>query len=151
MACTNRSSGWPGCRWGRGPDWTTTGVIRPVTEIKRSVPIAVDDLSGLRANQMFFDAAFANQPARAPVRCGATVVDLARWEPAIRYRQDAAEPGGLVGQLWLDPTHCGIRAGSAKRPQAHAAFHGLQIEGFDHDVAIAARQLRGELVGGFLS
>ena len=33
MACTNQRCGWAGYRWGRGPDWATTGVIRPVTEV----------------------------------------------------------------------------------------------------------------------
>ena len=46
MACTNQRCGWPGYRWGRGPDWATTGVIRPVTEIQRSVDVTVDDFTG---------------------------------------------------------------------------------------------------------
>ena len=31
----------------------------------------------------------------------------------------------------------------------HARFHGSHVEVFDHDVAVGARQLGGELVGGF--
>jgi hypothetical protein len=66
MACTNRL-GWPGNRWGR-PDWTTTGVIRPVTEIARSIVITVDDLAGLWTYQVLVDAPRAEQPARGAVR-----------------------------------------------------------------------------------
>lgn len=84
MACTNRG-GWPGCRWGRGPDWTTTGVIRPVTEIQSSVSVAVDYLARYRAEQVFVDAALALQPARCAVGAGAAVVDLAGGKPAVRH------------------------------------------------------------------
>jgi hypothetical protein len=41
-------------------------VIRPVTEITRSIAVAVDDFTGDRAHQVFVDAAFADQPARVP-------------------------------------------------------------------------------------
>jgi hypothetical protein len=34
-------------------------VIRPVTEIARRIMIAVHDVTGLRAHQVFVDAAFA--------------------------------------------------------------------------------------------
>jgi hypothetical protein len=123
-------------------------VIRPVTEIERSVAVAVDDFTGGRADQVFVDAAFADQSARRAVWCDAAVVDLAGGKPAIRHRQHTAETGGLVSQLRLDQTHGGIGDRPAKRPPAHTAFHGRQIEGFDHEVAIAARQLGGELMGG---
>ena len=89
MACTNRF-GWPGCQWGRGPDWATTGVIRPVTEITRSIVIAIDDFTGLWAHQLFVDPVLADQTAWPTVRCGATVVGLAGGKPAIRNRQRAA-------------------------------------------------------------
>jgi hypothetical protein len=148
MACTNRF-GWPGYRWGRGPDWTTTGMIRPVTEIRRSVSIPVDDLTSEWADQVFVDPPVADQPTRRAVRLGASVVDLAGGKPAIRHCEHRAMAGGLVGQLRPDRAHCGIGHRPAKRPPAHTAFHGLQIEVFDHDVAIAARQLGGELMGGF--
>src|ERR1700694_3274275 len=107
MACTNRF-GWPEYRWSRGPDWATTGVIRPVTEITRSVSIAVDDFAGLRTHQQLVDASFADQPARGAVRCGAAVVDLAGREPTVRHDQLAAIAGGLVGQHRPDQTHRGI-------------------------------------------
>lgn len=148
MACTNRG-GWPGCRWGRGPDWTTTGVIRPVTEIQSSVSVAVDYLARYRAEQVFVDAALALQPARCAVGAGAAVVDLAGGKPAVRHRQHAAALGRFVSQLRRDQTHCGIGDRSAKRPPAHAAFHRGHVEVFDHDLAIGARQLGGELVGCF--
>jgi hypothetical protein len=67
MVCTNRW-GWPGYRWGRGPNWATTGVIRPVTEIERSVSVAVDDFTGVWADQLLVDATLADQPARGAVR-----------------------------------------------------------------------------------
>ena len=86
--CTNRWFSWPGYRCGRGPDWTTTGVIRPVTEIESTVSIAVDEFTGLRADQLV-DAPLADQPTRRAVRLVATMVDLARREPAIRHRQHA--------------------------------------------------------------
>src|SRR5208337_2169543 len=149
MACANHCGGWPGYRWGRGPDWTTTGVIRPVTEIKRSIAISVNVLTSEWAHQLLVDVPLTDQPARRAVRLNAAVVDLARWEPAIHHRQRRAVTGGLVGQLRLDRTHRGIRNRPAKRPPAHTAFHGGHVEVFDHDVAIAARQLGGELVGGF--
>src|ERR1700737_3501621 len=136
MACTNRF-GWPGYRWGRGPDWTTTGVIRPVTEIKRSIAIAVNDFSGLRANQLFVDVSLADQPARRAIGCGVAVVDLAGRKPAIRDRQHAAETGGLVSQLRLDQTYCGVGDRPAEPPTAHPEFHGGHVEVFDHEVAIA--------------
>ncbi len=61
MACTNRF-GWPGYRWGGGPDWATTGMIRPVTEIQRSVPVTVNDFPAEGAHEVFVDATFADQP-----------------------------------------------------------------------------------------
>src|SRR3954451_23354523 len=97
MACTNRC-GWPGYRWARGPDWTTTGVIRPVTEIKRCVAIAVDNFVGARTHQQLVDAPFAGQPARRAVGCRAAVVDLAGREPTIRHCEHRAMAVGLVGQ-----------------------------------------------------
>ena len=66
MACTNRRCGWPGYRWGRGPDWTTTGVIRPITEIQGSVAVAVDDLARGRADQVFVDATLPFRRHGAP-------------------------------------------------------------------------------------
>src|SRR5271156_321319 len=60
---TNRC-GWPEYRWGRGPDWTTIGVIRPVTEIQRSVSVTIDDFTGVRAHQLLGDAALIDQPTR---------------------------------------------------------------------------------------
>jgi hypothetical protein len=115
MACTNLF-GWPGYRGGRGPDWTTTGVIRPVTEIERSIVVAVNDVTGVWADQFLVDAAFADQPARCAIRCGVAVVDLAGGKPAIRHRQHSAVTGGLVNQLRLDQTHRGIRDRPGKRP-----------------------------------
>jgi hypothetical protein len=35
-------------------------MVRPVTEIQRSVPVTVDDFTSERAHQLFVDAAFAN-------------------------------------------------------------------------------------------
>jgi hypothetical protein len=128
MACTNHCGGWPGYRWGRGPDWTTTGVTRPVTEIQRSIVIPVDDFTGGRADQVFVDLTLADQPARRAIRCGVAVVDLGGREPPICHRQHAAVAGGLVSQLRLDQTQAGIRDRPAERPAAHTAFHGLQIE-----------------------
>ena len=148
MACTNRF-GWPGCRWGRGPDWATTGVIRPVTEITRSIVIAIDDFTGLWAYQLFVDPVLADQTAWPTVRCGATVVDLAGGEPAIRDRQNAAAAGCLVGQLRPDRPDRSVGNRPPKRPPTHALLHGIHVEILDHDVAIAARQLGGELVSGF--
>jgi hypothetical protein len=148
MACANRF-GWPGYRWGRGPDWTTTGMTRPVTEIKRSVSVPVDDLTSEWADQVFVDPALADQPARRAARLGASVVDLAGRKPAMRHCEHRAMAGGLVGELRPDRAHCGIGHRPAKRPPTHTAFHGLQIKVFDHDVAIAACQLSGELMGGF--
>src|SRR5690349_7589503 len=104
MACTNRC-GRPGYRWGRGPDWATTGVIRPVTEIARSVAVAVDDFTGGRAHQQLVDASLADQSARCAGWCGAAVVDLAGWEPTVRLNQFAAVAGGLVGQHRPDQSH----------------------------------------------
>jgi hypothetical protein len=102
MACTNRRSGWPGYRWGRGPDWATTGKIRPVTEIQRGVDVAVDDLTGQGARQPLADSVFTDQPAGGTVGLSAAVVDLAGGKPAIRDNQLAAESGGLVDQLRPD-------------------------------------------------
>ena len=148
IACTNRR-GWPGYRWGRGPDWATTGVIRPVTEIARRVEIAVHHFAGLGADELFVDAAFADQSAWCAVGLVAAVVDLARGEPAIRHRQHRAVESGFVGQLWGDRAHRCVGHGSAERPSTHALFHGGHVKVFDHEVAISARQLGGELVGGF--
>ena len=75
MACTNHGCGWSGYRWGRGPDWTTTGGIRPVTEIARSVAVAVDDVTGDRADQVLVDAALTDQAARGAIGLVAAVVD----------------------------------------------------------------------------
>jgi hypothetical protein len=124
-------------------------VIRPVTEITRSVSIAVDDFAGLRTHQQLVDASFADQPAWGAVRCGAAVVDLAGREPTVRHDQLAAIAGGLVGQHRPDQTHRGIGNGTPVGTPSHAAFHGRQIEVFDHDVAIGARQLGAELMGSF--
>src|SRR5262245_44496496 len=135
MACTNRL-GWPGYRWGRGPDWTTTGVIRPVTEIQHSISIPVDHYAGDRADQALVNPALTLQPARGAIRQGVAVVDLAGWEPAVRHDQGAAVPGGFVGQHGRDQPHCGIRHRPAKRPAAHTAFHRGHVEIFDHDVAV---------------
>jgi hypothetical protein len=60
MACTNHGGGWPEYRWGRGPNWATTGRFRPVTEIERGVVVAVNDLPGLWADQVFVEAAFTH-------------------------------------------------------------------------------------------
>ena len=86
MACTNHVGGWPGYRWGRGPNWATTGRFRPVTEIQCGVSVAVNDLAGLWAEQVFVDTACAHQAARCAVGLGVAVMDLARWEPAIGHR-----------------------------------------------------------------
>jgi hypothetical protein len=147
MACTNRF-GWPGCQWGRGPDWATTGVIRPVTEITRSIVIAIDDFTGLRAHQLLVDPVLADQTAWPTVRCGATVVDLAGGEPAIRNRQNAAAAGCLVDQLRPDRPDRSVRNRPPKRPPTDALLHGMHVEILDHDVAIVARQLGRELVSG---
>src|SRR5580658_1721087 len=104
MACTNLR-GWPGYRRGRGPDWTTTGVIRPVTEIERSVVVTVDVDTRGGADQFLVDAAFPDQTARCAVGCGVAVVDLAGGKPAIRHGQHSAVAGGLVHQLRCDQTH----------------------------------------------
>ena len=77
------------------------------------------------------------------------MVDLAGYKPAIRHRQSATAAGGLVHQQRLDRTHAGVGDGPAERPPAHAPFHGSHVEVFAHDVAVGARQLGGELVGGF--
>src|ERR1700682_2776411 len=111
MACTNRC-GWPGNRWGRGPNWAITGVIRPVTEIARSVVIAVDDLTGARAHQLLVDTAAAGQPARCAIRCGATVVDLAGGKPAIGHGEHTAVASGLIGQLGPDRPHRSVGDGA---------------------------------------
>lgn len=148
MACINRF-GWPGYRWGRGPDWTTTGVIRPVTEIQGSVSIAVDDFTCLRADEVFVDAAFTVQTARGALWGGAAVMDLARWVPAIRHDQGTATPGGLIRHHRRHQSHCGIGDGAPVGAFAHAAFHRGHVEIFDHDLAVGACQLCGELVGCF--
>ena len=67
MACTNRF-GWPGYRWSRGPDWATTGVIRPVTEVSGRVVITVHNFTGERAHQVLVDAVFADEAERTAVR-----------------------------------------------------------------------------------
>src|ERR1700694_3055176 len=136
MACTNRRSGWPGYRWGRGPDWATTGKIRPVTEIQRGVDVAVDDLTGHGARQPLADSVFTDQPAGGTVGVSAAVVDLAGGKPAIRDNQLAAESGGLVDQLRPDKTHSGVRHGPPERRAPHATFHGGHVEIFAHDPAI---------------
>ena len=148
MVCTNRC-GWPGYRWGRGPNWATTGVIRPVTEVARSVLIAVHDMAGLRTHQQLVDAAAPNQSAQGAVRCGAAVVDLAGRKPPVRHHQLAAIAGALVGQHRPNRTYRRIRNRAPERAPPHAAFHRGHVEVFDHDAAIAARQLGGELVGSF--
>ena len=149
MACTNQRCGWPGNRWGRGPNWATTGVIRPVTEISGRVDVAVHDFTGERAHQVLVDSAFTDQAAWGAVRCGAAVVDLAGGKPAIRHDQVAAVAGSLVDQLRPNQSHRSIRDGPAKRSPAHALFHGGHVEILDHDAAVGARQLGGEPVGGF--
>jgi hypothetical protein len=111
MACTNRRCGWPGYRWGRGPDWATTGVIRPVAEITGSVDVTVDDFTGEWAHQQFVDPAVAEESTRCAVWCSAAVVDLAGCEPAIGHHQVSAVAGGLVGQLRPDRTHCRVGDG----------------------------------------
>jgi hypothetical protein len=148
MACTNRR-GWPGNRWGRGPDWATTGVIRPVTEVAGRIDVAVHQRTRLRAHQLLIHFAFADQAARRAVRQGVAMVDLAGGKPAIRHRQHGAAAGALVDQLRSDRPHRGIRHGPAKRPPAHALFHRGHIEIFNHKAAVGARQLGGQLMGGF--
>lgn len=148
MACTNLV-GWPGYRWGRGPDWTTTGVIRPVTEIDSSVSVAVDDFTCLRADEVFVDPAFTLQTARAAVWGGAAVMDLAGRVPAIRHDHGAALPGGLIRHHRRHQSHRGIEDSAPVGTFPHAAFHRGHVEIFDHDLAVGARQLCGELVGCF--
>jgi hypothetical protein len=58
--------------------------------------VAVDDVTGVWADQFLVDAASADQPARRAVGCGVAVVDLAGRKPAIRHRQHGAVTGGLV-------------------------------------------------------
>jgi hypothetical protein len=70
-------------------------------------------------------------------------------KPAIRHRQHGAAAGALVDQLRSDRPHRGIRHGPAKRPPAHALFHRGHIEIFNHKAAVGARQLGGQLMGGF--
>src|SRR3974377_1745535 len=135
MVCTNHWCGWPGYRWSRGPAWTTTGVIRPVTEIKRSIPVTVDHFAGEGAHQRLIDVPLADPPAWRAVRGGVAVVDLAGCKPAIRHRQHATETGGLVHQLRFHLTHGGIGGRPAKRPPAHPAFHGGHVGGFVTDCA----------------
>jgi hypothetical protein len=147
MACTNRRCGWPGYRWGRGPGWATTGVIRPVAETTCSVDVTVDDFTGEWAHQQFVDPAVAEESTRCAVWCSAAVVDLAGCEPAIGHHQVSAVAGGLVGQLRPDRTHCRVGDGPPVGAPPHAAFHRSHVEVFEHHVAIAARQLGGELVG----
>jgi hypothetical protein len=148
MACTNRC-GWPGNRWGRGPDWATTGVLRPVPEVAGRIDIAVHEFAGLRAHQLLIHSALADEAAGGAIRQAVAVVDLTGREPPIRHRQDTAVAGGLVGQLWPDRAHRGIRYGPAKRPATHPLFHRGNIEILNNDVAVGARQLGGEPVGGF--
>ena len=79
----------------------------------------------------------------------AAVVDLAGREPAIGHGQGAAMPDGLVGQLRLDQTHRGIGDRRAGKPGAPCPVSSRPHRGLRHDVAVGARQLRGELVGSF--
>jgi len=124
-------------------------VIRPVTEITRSIVIAIDDFTGLWAHQLFVDSALADQAAWSTVRCGAPVVGLTGGKPAIRNRQRRAGTSGLVDQLRPDRPDRSVGNRSPKRPPTHALLHGFHVEVLDHDVAIATRQLGGELVSGF--
>jgi len=118
MACTNQRCGWPGNRWGRGPNWATTGVIRPVTEISGRVDVAVHDFTCERAHQVFVDSAFADQARWGAVRCGAAVVDLAGGKPAIRHGQVAAVAGSLVRPVAAQPI-----------PSQHPRWPGETIAG----------------------
>ena len=118
MACTNQRCGWPGNRWGRGPNWATTGVIRPVTEISGRVDVAVHDFTCERAHQVFVDSAFADQARWGAVRCGAAVVDLAGGKPAIRHDQVAAVAGSLVRPVAAQPI-----------PSQHPRWPGETIAG----------------------
>jgi hypothetical protein len=111
--------------------------------------IAVDELTGAWAHQLLVDTAAAGQPARCAIGCGATVVDLAGGKPAIGHRQYPAVAGGLVGQQWPDRTHRSVADRAPVGAPPHTAFHRGHVEVFDHDVAVYARQLGGELVGGF--
>lgn len=81
-------------------------------------------------------------------RGDAPVVGLARREPAVDHRQYTAVSGRFVGQLRPNPTHRGVGHGTAECPPTHALFHRGHIQVLDNDVAVAARQLGGELVGG---
>jgi hypothetical protein len=148
MACTHRGGG-PGYRWGRGPDWTTTGVIRPVTEITSSIDITIHRFTRDWTDQVFVDAALTLQAAWCAVGQVAAVVDLAGREPAIRHDQGTAMPHGLVRQHRRNQSHGGIRDRPAKRPPAHTAFHRGHIEILYHDLTVGARQLGSELVGSF--
>src|ERR1700739_3172936 len=121
MACTNLF-GWPGYRWGRGPAWTTTGVIRPGTKIQRSIAVAVNDLTGEWAHQLLVDETLSDQPAGRAVGLVTTVVDLTRWEPAIHHREHTATAGGLVGQLRPDRAHGGIGNGPREATPVPAPF-----------------------------
>jgi hypothetical protein len=75
---------------------------------------SVCSIIGGRADQVFVDAAGADQPARRAIGHGVVVVDLAGANtdpsPSTRRRR-----GGLVGQLRLDQTCRG------------------HVEAFDHD------------------
>jgi hypothetical protein len=124
-------------------------VIRPVTEITRSIVIAIDDFTELWAHQLLVDPVLADQTAWPTVRCGATVVDLAGGERAIGDRQNAAAAGCLADQLRPDRPDRSVGNRPPKRPPTHALLHGFHVEVLDHDVAIATRQLSGELVSGF--
>ena len=132
----------PGTDGARGPDWATTGVIRPVTEIATRVFVAVDEFAGLRTYQQLVDASVADQPAQGAVRLRCSRGGSG-WTGTNGPPPSARRPiaGGLVGQHRPDQTHRGIRNGTPVGTPSHAAFHGRQIEVFDHDVAIGARQL----------
>src|ERR1700737_3717505 len=108
MACTNRF-GWPGNRWDRGPDWTTTGVIRPVTEIARGVCVAVDDCTGVWNPAVILLGPWGPEPGqqcRAPVgiqphRPGAKPhparIPAGRLEA--RKPHPSADPGAVLAGL----------------------------------------------------
>jgi len=111
--------------------------------------IAVDHLARQRADQVFIDAALADQATRCAVGCSAAVMDLAGRKPAIRHDQAATAPRGFVGQHRRDHSHRSIGHGAPVGATPHTTFHRGHVEVFDHDLAIGARQFGGELVGGF--
>ena len=101
MACTNQRCGWPGYRWGRGPDWATTGVIRPVTEVAGRVGVAVHELptGGAHPHPL--------TELEVGVVAAAAVVGLGGGEPAIHHHQPPARPatvrsGAVAGGLFVD-------------------------------------------------